>query len=816
MVLAEASTPHWEHFKENAAPLERGRNVEKLGKALGAKSTATTQRPEDDRNIAKYERDVRPSVKFSKLFNENQTTDPDEIQDMLERCKVDKDPLVHWIKYIKYHEDTYPSDTHAQFLLKERCTQALLHHPKYTNDVRYIRVCVLYADGTSEPQDQFKFFHKHKIGSEVAIFWLAWAWVAEKRKDFPFAEKIFKKAIQKKAKPTKIVNERYKQFQRRMSRHWLNAQNPENVYDEEENDERRSRGALSGLTEEGVRQNFRSRGANVGANRPPRHVQPMSHQSNNTQNEIDPQAASGGFQIFAEEEGNEYDELNQSVAQDNNENVYRPRFVTQKDRNKENTQDAEAWNERGGLHSQNQGISIYPDATEDNGTSVLSRWAGPNTDSAAGNNAPSGVSAFEVFVDDDCANEVEATRTSKHGKRSERSLRPRLDEGRGGLGYKSSSLSSRPSSQSSSRSSKLGIDGLVSKEPKSKATKKCITSGFDKKLLAKDENGREKCFEEHRAARGKFRTVQNQSNFNLLHRVQQESGSMSLDSSCMDTDMEEGSTIEEVEMDETSRSIEMIRECSDEDASETSKNSASVESAKKVLFGMNTSQINQSASRLNNTSIASSVVDERIAVGVLDDREETLNTKFAARELSMMFSSPGALNKSTLLKSKPQAMLFSMHHDDSCASVDEKEPIGGGGGFEIFQDDDGEPEQEKVKTPGGFTIFNDDNADNIPESKGFAVYQEESDSDESSACGHGDTASLADIMDIMKDLSPKKGLKKRDEFGDDFGTDDGDGTVLTADTAAFGDLSFIPSAGDTVNLEEKLDNMKISGLKKRL
>lgn len=815
MVLAETSTPHWEHFKENAAPLERGRNVEKLGKALGAKSAATTQRPEDDRNIAKYERDVRPSVKFSKLFNENQTTDPDEIQDMLDRCKVDKDPLVHWIKYIKYHEDTYPSDTHAQFLLKERCTQALLHHPKYTNDVRYIRVCVLYADGASEPQDQFKFFHKHKIGSEVAIFWLAWAWVAEKRKDFPFAEKIFKKAIQKKAKPTKIVNERYKQFQRRMSRHWLNAQNPENVYDEEENDERRSRGALSGLTEEGVRQNFRSRGANVGANRPPRHAQPMSRQSNNVQNENDPQAASGGFQIFAEEDGNEYDELNQSIAQDNNENVYRPRFVTQKDRNKENTQDAEAWNERGGLHGQNQGISIYPDPAEDNGTSVLSRWAGPNADSAAGNNAPSGVSAFEVFVDEDCTNEVEASKTSKHGKLSERSLRPRLDEGRGGLGYKSSSLSSRPSSQSSSRSSKLGIDGLLSKEPKSKATKKSISSGFDKKLLAKDENGREKCFEEHRAARGKFRTVQNQSNFNLLHKVQQESGSMSLDSSCMDTDMEEASTIEEVEMDEASRSIEMIRECSDEDASEASQNAASGESAKKVLFGMNTSQINQSASRLNNTSVASSVVDERIAVGVLDDREETLNTKFAARELSMMFSSPGALNKSTLPKSKPQAMLFSMHHDDSCTSVDHQEPIGGGEGFEIFQDDDGEPVQDKVKTSGGFTIFNDDNADNIPESKGFAVYQEESDSDESSACGHGDTASLADIMDIMKDLSPKEGLKKRDEFGDDFGTDDGDGTVLTADTAAFGDLSFIPSAGDTVNLEEKLDNMKISGLKKR-
>ena len=40
-------------------------------------------------------------------------------------------------------------------------------------------------------------------------------------------KKTFLKALTKKAKPTKVLDNRYKQFQRRMSRHWLNAASDE-------------------------------------------------------------------------------------------------------------------------------------------------------------------------------------------------------------------------------------------------------------------------------------------------------------------------------------------------------------------------------------------------------------------------------------------------------------------------------------------------------------------------------------------------------------------------------------------------------------
>jgi hypothetical protein len=124
----------------------------------------------------------------------------------------------------------------------------------------------------------------------------------------------------------------------------------------------------------------------------------------------------------------------------------------------------------------------------------------------------------------------------------------------------------------------------------------------------------------------------------------------------------------------------------------------------------------------------------------------------------------------------------------------------------------------------------------------FDIYHDESDcddDDDDDSCiqgicnNHGDTASLADIMDVMKDISPLEKVHQhqsrkttRSKSSSDTGVcfeifcdDDSekdvkldDGTVLTADFGAFGDLSFIPSVadGDTCNLQDSIKNMFIS------
>jgi Mad3/BUB1 homology region 1. len=871
--------PDWELYKENAAPLERGRDVEKLSRALAPDGTASSllHRQQQDHNIRAFERLVRPVERFAKLYEERKIRDKNEIDEVLSECKVDDDPIVHWLRYIKYHEETYPSDTHAQFLLKERCTHSLLHHPKYVNDVRFIRVCVLYADRTDNPQEQFKLFHQHKIGSEVAIFWLAWAWVAEKRKDFQFADKIFRKAIQKKAQPGQIVNQRYKQFQRRMSRNWLNANssNPDSVYDNEDDEgQQNRRGALVGLTEEGVRQNHRGRAANTMANNNQvsrnGRAGPMSEQQNNLNASNKP---NGQFSIYADDDddnNNGYD-LNVSIAH-NDENVVLPRIVKQIDRMKENTLSAETWNERGGLHGQTlRGSENEDDRDLPGASSVVSRWASSTGDSL-GAVGTSGQAAFQVFVDEDCAGKEEETKPTKHRRTNDRGLKHRLDDSKQPFRPLFSSLSSSSIEGSESSASRAkhhsnpSLTEKISKISLSVGTEmprnEKAPLGFDKSLLVdKERNRREQCFEEYRAKLRKWKSTPASANFNLLHKVK----ASSLSDSCMEYD--ETSTIDEIDMDEASRSISTIHE--DRDMGDYNNDGYNVRlgqssqikapkketkstQSKKVLFGVNTSFGNRSSNRANNTSTASSTVDENDAVGVVGDREETLNTRFAARELSMMFSSPMGLDHSIMPSAKKncEKLLFPVYRDDSFASqevVQEEAHVSKNHKteFAIFCDDDKESvNQSKEETSlvqQRFAIHNiheSSHPTNVLKSEVATrnnIRSDDSDSDDDSfvddgvVC-NGDTASLADIMDVMKDISPdgirhstngrsskSTGLKFGIFCDDIHGGSENDpkvddGTILTADYGAFGDLSFIPSAadGDTCNLQEELKNLSIT------
>jgi hypothetical protein len=46
--------------------------------------------------------------------------------------------------------------------------------------LKHSQVWIGYADQMANPGDIFKFLHKNKIGAKVALFWVAWAFVAEK------------------------------------------------------------------------------------------------------------------------------------------------------------------------------------------------------------------------------------------------------------------------------------------------------------------------------------------------------------------------------------------------------------------------------------------------------------------------------------------------------------------------------------------------------------------------------------------------------------------------------------------------------------
>ena len=230
----------------------------------------------------------------------------------------------------------------------------------------------------------------------MALFWVAWAWVAEKRGDYSFCEKIFQKAQRVNAEPKKFLVERERQFLRRMSRHWLNTTKCEESLEEEGG--REALNSLRGDDRRGVETNRAS-------------VVRQRERSNATTNVP---ATNSAFAIFQDENSTDHDGLD-----DENGNAAL-QLTKECERTKENNMRAERWNERGyGLHS--------------NGPTE----GGGGVDSIVGSSRsqrPYGITAaptpaFDVFVDEEFEDDDNAKQPKPNSKVDDRSLRQRLDGG---------------------------------------------------------------------------------------------------------------------------------------------------------------------------------------------------------------------------------------------------------------------------------------------------------------------------------------------------------------------------------------------------
>ncbi|CAI5729042.1 unnamed protein product [Hyaloperonospora brassicae] len=184
----------WEAAKENVLPLKRGRNVADLNKALHAHDSVQTK---------------------LRLEAEMQS-----IEAALAAYEGD-DPLAQWLEYVRWLEVQLPEDTRKKFKVLEKCTRALKDDRKYRNDMRYVRLWIQYADLVSNPKDIFRYLYQNKIGERVSLFYIGWAYVLETMANYPQAHKIYLKAIQRNAEPQDLLERKYKEFQRRMSRQWL-------------------------------------------------------------------------------------------------------------------------------------------------------------------------------------------------------------------------------------------------------------------------------------------------------------------------------------------------------------------------------------------------------------------------------------------------------------------------------------------------------------------------------------------------------------------------------------------------------------------
>ena len=125
------------------------------------------------------------------------------------------DPLADWLEYIS----TKPrAEAHR---LRERCAAALADDARYRNDERFARVWLGIASAVEEPSRIFAEMVLKNIGDELALFWVARAFVAEKAKDFTEADALFARGTALGARPRDLLAKRRREFERRMKRHWL-------------------------------------------------------------------------------------------------------------------------------------------------------------------------------------------------------------------------------------------------------------------------------------------------------------------------------------------------------------------------------------------------------------------------------------------------------------------------------------------------------------------------------------------------------------------------------------------------------------------
>ena len=108
------------------------------------------------------------------------------------------DPLDVWIKYIRWWQDRCVAGGPVQQLLPvlERCAFAFKEDPRYTDDARYLRVWISYADLVRDAEPIFDYLYGRRIGETHTLFWESWAAVLEAKRKLNAADKVFSRGIQ--------------------------------------------------------------------------------------------------------------------------------------------------------------------------------------------------------------------------------------------------------------------------------------------------------------------------------------------------------------------------------------------------------------------------------------------------------------------------------------------------------------------------------------------------------------------------------------------------------------------------------------------
>ena len=198
MAATTADASALEGAKENVVPLKAGRG----GKGLAALAGAASGGGGVSSKHKEHRRLLRQSIES---YEGN-------------------DPLAPWLVAIKWTKESVPAAGLQSELvpLLEDCTKAFApgetHADKYKEDVRYLRVWLLYADWVPEPKDIFSYLSANGIGQCFAVFYEAHATFLELRGNHEAAKRVYDEGIDRMAQPIDRLRTKRKGFEVRMAK----------------------------------------------------------------------------------------------------------------------------------------------------------------------------------------------------------------------------------------------------------------------------------------------------------------------------------------------------------------------------------------------------------------------------------------------------------------------------------------------------------------------------------------------------------------------------------------------------------------------
>lgn len=159
----------------------------------------------DDEQETAPEKEV--SVSEGKVFHEA-------------RVRAHPKLLENWLDYINWAEKCAPEGVST---IREQCGLALLEDERVKNDERYVRVWLSEASHVENPEHIFELLDSRGIGQALSLFWVAWAFVAEKAERFAVADQIYSRGAAADAQPAELLRRRRREFERRMKRRYIQA-----------------------------------------------------------------------------------------------------------------------------------------------------------------------------------------------------------------------------------------------------------------------------------------------------------------------------------------------------------------------------------------------------------------------------------------------------------------------------------------------------------------------------------------------------------------------------------------------------------------